>query len=86
VDQVNRLTADERRRVRMAQQRAQETLLARLQAQPQPVLASGDAHRVRWRLVKAAAIAALLGSGFLATQALEFKPPASLVEALLPRR
>jgi hypothetical protein len=44
-----------------------------------------EEHRGRWRLLKALAIAALVGGGLLASQALDFKPPASLVEALLPR-
>jgi hypothetical protein len=84
VGTVNRLTPEERRRVRVTQQRAQQSLLAQLDAQPR-VLSTDDTHRARWRLLKAAAIAALLGAGLLASQALEFKAPASLVEALLPR-
>jgi hypothetical protein len=83
VTQVNRLTPDERRRVRIAQQRAQQNLLDQLNAAP-PVLTT-DEPRGRWWLFKVAAIAALLGSTLLAAQALEFKAPASLVEALLPR-
>jgi hypothetical protein len=80
---VNRLTQEERRRVRIAQQRAQETMLAQLSAPPRVVMP--EEHRGRWRLLKALAIAALVGGGLLASQALDFKPPASLVEALLPR-
>ncbi|HSF05812.1 MAG TPA: hypothetical protein VLG10_08485 [Methylomirabilota bacterium] len=81
---MNRLTPEERRRVRIAQQRAQQSMLEQLEAPP-PVLVT-DAPRGRRRLIKAVAIAALLGGGLLASQALEFKPPTSLVEALLPRR
>jgi hypothetical protein len=83
VAQVNRLTQEERRRVRIAQQRAQDVMLAQLNAPPRVIMP--DQQRGRWRLLKAVAIAALLGGGLLATQALDFKPPASLVEALLPR-
>jgi hypothetical protein len=81
---VNRLTPEERRRVREAQQRAQQTLLAQLEAPPR-LLATDDSHRSRGWLIKVVALAALLGCGLLASQALEFKAPASLVEALLPR-
>ncbi len=84
VEQVNRLTPEERRRVRSAQQRAQQSLLEQLNTAP-PVLTT-DEPRGRGRLIKAVAIAALLAGGLLASQALEFKAPASLVEALLPRR
>jgi len=83
VEKVNRLTTEERRRVRIAQQRAQQSMLAQLNTQPRVLMT--DAHRGRWWLIKAVAIAALLGGGLLASQALEFKAPASLVEALLPR-
>jgi len=81
---VNRLTPEERRRVRIAQQRAQQSMLAQLDATPHVL--TPDEPRGRWWLIKVVAIAALLGGGLLASQALEFKAPASLVEALLPRR
>ncbi|MGH7313242.1 MAG: hypothetical protein ACREJV_08720 [Candidatus Rokuibacteriota bacterium] len=58
-------------------------MLAQLNAQPRVM--TTDAPRGRWWLIKAVAIAALLGGGLLASQALEFRAPASLVEALLPR-
>lgn len=83
VETVTRLTPEERRRVRIAQQRAQQSLLEQLNAAP-PVLTT-DEHRGRSWLIKVVAIAALLGGALLASQALEFKAPASLVEALLPR-
>lgn len=69
--------------MRIAQQRAQQSMLAQLNAQPGVI--TTDASRGRWWLIKAVAIAALLGGGLLASQALEFRTPASLVEALLPR-
>jgi hypothetical protein len=84
VEKVNRLTPEERRRVRIAQQRAQQSMLEQLAAAPS--VPTMEAPRGRGRLIKAVAIAALLGCGLLASQALEFKPPTSLVEALLPRR
>ena len=59
-------------------------MLAQLNAQPR-VITPEEEHRGRWWLIKAVAIAALVGGGLLATQALEFKAPASLIEALLPR-
>lgn len=58
-------------------------MLAQLDAPPRVI--TTEAHRGRWWLIKVVAIAALLGGGLLASQALEFKAPASLVEALLPR-
>jgi len=58
-------------------------MLAQLNAPPRVI--TTETHRGRWWLMKAVAIAALLGGGLLASQALEFKAPASLVEALLPR-
>jgi hypothetical protein len=78
---MNRLTPEERRRVRQVQQQAGQRMLAEA---PAPVV-SGTAGQ-RWRrLMKAVAIAALIGGGFLASQAVEFHAPVSLVEALLPR-
>jgi hypothetical protein len=83
---LNRLTAEERRRIRLAQQRAREATLLRLEtASTLDVAAPPPDHAGLWRLAKAAMIATLLGGGFVALQALEFNPPASLVEALLPR-
>jgi hypothetical protein len=83
---MNRLTAIERRRIRLAQERASKATLARMQAAPVPeAVALGPASLGFRRLAAAAMIAVLLGCGLLASQALEFHPPASLVEALFPR-
>jgi hypothetical protein len=78
---MNRLTPEERRRVRLAQQQAGK----RMMNAPAPIVAgTGERRWPRW--MKAMAIAALIGGGgFLASQTVEFHPPASLVEALLPR-
>lgn len=82
---MNRLTPQERRRVYEAQQRVQETMRAQLEAPAAPAISSDIDEGGRRRLLKAVVIAALLGGGFLASLTLEFHPPASLVEALLPR-
>lgn len=78
---MNRLTPEERRRVRQVQQQATHQMLA--EAASRPVPSTNGPHRRR--LVKAVAIAALIGGGFLISQTLEFHTPDSLVEALLPR-
>ncbi len=78
---MGRLTPDERRRVFLAQQRAQEMMLARARATAPP------APRTRTgRILKTVAVVALLGVAAVAAHAIEFHPPASLVEAFLPRR
>ena len=82
---MNRLTLEERRRVYLAQHRARETMLARLQSEAVEALAPrSDQGGLRWIAV-AAMIAALLGGGHLASPTLEFHPLDSLVGALLPR-
>jgi|GEM_PF-1976430 len=80
-----KLTAEERRRMFEAQQKAREDMLARLSA-PIPEMAQDAAPRpgVR-RLIKTAMTLLLLGGGALAYQALDFHVPNSLMEALLPR-
>lgn len=82
---MNRLTPQERRRVYLAQQRARQSMLARLNAPPTAPVDSGADERGRRRLLKAVAIAAMLAGSFLASQTFEYHPPASLIEALLPR-
>lgn len=78
---MGRLTPDERRRVFLAQQRAQEMMLASARATTTP------APRNRaGRILKTAAVVALLGIVAVAAQAIELHLPASLVEAFLPRR
>jgi len=82
---MNRLTLEERRRVYLAQQRASETMLARLHSETVEALAPrSDQGGLRWIAV-AAMIAALLGGGLLASPTLEFHPLDSLMGALLPR-
>jgi hypothetical protein len=81
-----KLTTAERRRIWLAQQRAREATLARLQAAPAgPAVAEASSSVMSARLLKVAMIALLLGCGLLATQTVEFNPPATLVEALIPR-
>ena len=82
---MNQLTLEERRRVYLAQQRAGETMLARLHSETVEALAPrSDKGGLRWIEV-AAMIAALLGGGLLASPTLEFHPLDSLMGALLPR-
>src|SRR6058998_436609 len=72
---MNRLTLEERRRVYLAQRRAQERMLVRPQPETIEAFAPrSDPRRLRWIAV-AAMIAATL----------EFHPLESLVGALLPR-
>jgi len=81
---VSALTSNERRRVFLASQEATREALARLSA---PVAASEPRARRRRRLsplVKAAVIAALLGTGWLAYHVVEFHPLTS-IEQMLPR-
>jgi hypothetical protein len=80
---MNRLTPQERRRVCLAQRRAREVMLARLNA-PATSAAGADERGHRW-LIASAMFAALLGGSVLASQTLEFHLPTGLVEALLPR-
>jgi hypothetical protein len=82
---MNRLTAEERRRVYLAHQRARNTMLARLQAGTFEALAPRPNERGLVWIAKAAMITALLGGALLAAQILEFHLPDSLVGALLPR-
>jgi len=82
---MNRLTLEERRRVYLAQRRAQERMLVRPQPETIEAFAPrSDPRRLRWIAV-AAMIAAALGGGLLAAPTLEFHPLESLVGALLPR-
>jgi hypothetical protein len=78
---MNRLTPEERRRVRQVQQQASQQMLTEA---PAPTVAATSGRQWR-RLMKAMVIAALIGGGFLASQTLEFHAPDSVVEALLPR-
>ncbi|HSF04163.1 MAG TPA: hypothetical protein VLG10_00080 [Methylomirabilota bacterium] len=80
---MNRLTPQERRRVYLAQQRARNVILARLNTPA--TSAAGADDRGRGWLITAAMIATLLGGSVLASQTFEFHLPTGLVEALLPR-
>jgi hypothetical protein len=82
---MNRLTPEERRRVSVAQQRARATMLARLNAPLAVASGSGVDERGRQLLFTAMVVGAMLAGIVLASQAVEFHLPASLIEALLPR-
>lgn len=78
-----KLTAAERRRVFLAQQHAQQAMLTRVAEAPliETAASNGGLRRV----LKTAVIVMLLGGALFAARLVEFHPPASLVEALLPR-
>ena len=78
---MNRLTADERRRVYMARQRAQRALL---DTRPRSFAKSRPARRAMvWALTSLMLGMLLLGG--LSAAHVSFSPPTSLIEALLPR-
>lgn len=83
---MNRLTPEERRRVRLAQEKASQQMLARLS---EPIADDNNGRSAERlglkRLLKTTVIVVLLGGGLLAYEMLDFHVPASLVEALLPR-
>ncbi len=83
---MNRLTREERHGLYLAQQRARESMLARLSSPLASAAADPGAEvgKLR-RVVRVMVLAALLAGSFLAARMLELHPPASLVEALLPR-
>lgn len=84
---MNRVPLDERRRLFLARQRADQTLRDQLLA-PAPLhpLSPAESANRRARLVvKAVTIAMLLGAGLVVLQAVTFNPPTSVVETLLPR-
>ena len=83
---MSRVTSDERRQMFLARQRARDTVLARMSA----ALAAATGHigagrRWQWRL-RAATILTLATGGVVTYAVVEFHPPSSLVEALMPRR
>lgn len=82
---MSRLTSEERRRVYLAQERARAATLARLNAPRTFAVDSGPDEPRRRLLFGAVLMAALLVGGVLASQTLEFHPPASWVEVLVPR-
>lgn len=83
---MSRLTTEERRRVYLAQEKTRQTMLIQLSAEPAPRPQAGrfDQRGIR-RILKTAVVVTLLSGGWLALHALEFHPPTSIVEALLPR-
>ena len=84
---MSRLTQEERRRVWLARQQASQQMLLRATApQVDAIVPPRHDGRLYKALVKTALLASLLCGGYIATQMLEFHPPASIVEALLPRR
>jgi hypothetical protein len=79
---MNKFTAEERRRLYLAQQAARQAWDERVQA-ISAVHQTTDATRRR-RAVGAVLLATLIGTGLLAAQVVEFHVPTSL-EAFLPR-
>lgn len=87
---MGRLTPQERRRVFQAQEQARRTMLSHLTGAP-VTAAERPARRGLRRLLVSAMLGALLGGGWLVYRtvefhAMEFHPPGSIIEALLPRR
>ena len=83
---MGRLTPKERRQVFQVQEHARRTMLAHLATAP---ISSPEPPAGRpglRRLLVTAMIVAFLGGGWLIYKAVEFHPPASIIEALLPRR
>jgi hypothetical protein len=79
---MNRLTAEERRRVYLARQRAQRAMLdnrPRALAQARP-----SRRAMIWALTSL--MLGMLALGALSAAQVAFSPPDSLIEALLPRR
>jgi len=81
---MSALTAEERRRIFLARQQADRVVAVRL---AEPIAASERLPRRHRRLnpvLKAAMLAALLGTGWLAYRVVEFHPPTS-IEQMVPR-
>jgi hypothetical protein len=83
---MGQLTLEERRRVFLVQQRARGETLARMSTPAAAAEPSAPPRHWLSQLATTAMIVALLGGGWLAYHAVEFHAPASVVEALLPRR
>jgi hypothetical protein len=81
---VSRVTSDERRQMFLAQQRARDAVLARLSAAPEA--GTGHAGAGRQWLLRTAMILTLATGGVVTYSVVEFHPPTSFVEALMPRR
>lgn len=83
---MGRLTPEERRRVFLTQERTRQAMLAGMSAAPAVGVDHGGAGRRRLqRLLKMAMILTLFTGGLVVYEFVEFHPPASLVDALLPR-
>ena len=84
---MTRVSLDERRRLFLARQRANQALRDQLlAADSSRPLSHAAASQYRARLVvKAAMIAMLLGLGVIVFYSVSFNVPTSVVEALLPR-
>jgi len=84
---MGKLTPAERRRVFLIQEHNRQAMLARVSADPAAELDHGGASRRRQqRLLKTVLIFTLLSGGLALYELVEFHRPASVVEALLPRR
>jgi hypothetical protein len=83
---MGRLTLEERRRVFLIQQQARCEALARMSTPAAAAEPSAPPRSWLSQLAKTAMIVALLGGGWLVYHTVEFHAPASVVEALLPRR
>jgi hypothetical protein len=81
-----RLTPEERRRVFLTQERTRQAMLARMSTARAVAIDPNRAGR-RWlqRLVEMAIILTLFTGGVVVSEFVELHPPASLIEALLPR-
>jgi hypothetical protein len=78
---MNRLTAEERRRVYLARQRAQRTML---DDRPRSFAQARASRRtIIWALTSL--MIGMLMLGGLSAAHVHISPPASLIEALLPR-
>jgi hypothetical protein len=80
---MSRLTTAERRRIYLAQRQAHAATLALLRTPEAPTAARPTSGRRRILVVTA--LAALAGGLALASRVVEFHPPTSLLDALLPR-
>ena len=83
---MSRVTSDERRQMFLAQQRARDAVLARMSAAPAAGTGHAGAGRRRQWLLRAAMMLTLATGGVVTYSVVEFHPPTSLVEALMPRR
>ena len=82
---MNRLTHDERRRLYQARRRASDVMLTEQLRHADVDKAIGGGSYGRTRVLQLVTLLMLLCGGFLAYRVVEFNPPASLIEAFLPR-